>query len=247
VVLSTSFAADLHASVGDTVMASTDAGSVPLTVVGEATLYPVDSGLLRSAAVLMTADGRANVARDRAFYRLSIRAAPGLSADDLFDRMKAVLGDGMPERRDALAAAPSEVRNAMQLRGAALALALFTGALGVVVVTNAVFGTPRRRGRDLAVLRALGIGRVQTATIIGVQAGAISLIAVVVGAPLGAIGGHQAFARIADNAGVGPGPTISWSVLMAAAGGVILLAPIIAAWPALRAARARPTAMLRTD
>ena len=247
VVLSTSFAGDLHVSVGDTVTATTDAGSVPLTVVGEATLYPVDSGLLRSPAVLMTTDGRAGVARDQAFYRLSIRAAPGLSADDLFDRMHAVLGDGMPERRNALAAAPSEVRNAAQLRGAALAMALFTGALGLVVVSNTVFSTPRRRGRDLAVLRALGIGRMQTATIIGVQAGTISLIAVIVGLPLGVVGGHQAFARIADNASVGPGPTIFWSVLMLVTGGVILLAPIIAAWPALRAARARPTAVLRTD
>jgi ABC-type antimicrobial peptide transport system permease subunit len=88
---------------------------------------------------------------------------------------------------------------------------------------------------------------VQTAAMIGVQAGTISVIAVVVGVPLGAVGGHQAFTRIADQASVGPGPTIAWSVLIAVTGGVILLAPIIAAWPAWRAARARPTAALRSD
>jgi FtsX-like permease family len=247
VVLSTSFAQDLHVSIGDTVTASTDAGSVPLTVVGVATLYPVDSRLLRSPAVLMTTAGRDNVARDRAFYRLAIRAAPGLSADDLYTRMKAVLGDGMPEPSTALADAPSEVRNAEQLRGVALALALFMGALGVVVVTNAVFATPRRRGRDLAVLRALGIGRAQTAAMIGVQAASISLIAVVVGVPLGAIGAHQAFTHIADRAGVGPGPTTTWTVLTLVTGGVILLAPLIAAWPAWRAARARPTSALHRE
>ena len=247
VVLSTSFAHDLHVSVGDTVTASTDAGSVPLTVVGEGTLYPVDSRLLRSPAVLMTTDGRADVARDRAFYRLAIRAAPGLSASDLFNRMKAVLGDDMPEPSNAFADAPSEVRNAIQLRGAALALALFTGALGVVVVTNAVFSTPRRRGRDLAVLRTLGTGRLQTAAMIGVQTGTISLIAVVVGVPLGAVGGHQAFTRIADQAGVGPGPTATWTVLTMVTVAVILLAPLIAAWPAWRAARVRPTAALHRE
>jgi ABC-type antimicrobial peptide transport system permease subunit len=82
---------------------------------------------------------------------------------------------------------------------------------------------------------------------IGVQAGTISFIAVVVGVPLGAVGGHQAFTRIADRAGVGPGPTATWTVLTMVTGGVILLAPLIAAWPAWRAARARPTAALHRE
>jgi FtsX-like permease family len=247
VVISSSLAADLHVSIGDDVTATTDTGSESLTIVGEATLYPVDSGLLRIPAVLVTPAGQTKIARDETAYRLALLAAPGVSADELYDRLVAVLGDDMPPRADSLPAVPSEVRNAAQLRGVAVALALFTGALGLALVTNAIFVTRRRRGRDLAVLSALGTTPGQTARVIEVQAVTISLISIVVGVPVGVVAGHAAFARIAEHSGAAPGPVLARGAVAATVAAVVVLTPLVAAWPAWRAARSGPTAMLRDE
>ena len=103
VALNASLAADLHVSIGDSVTATTRTGSVALTVMGEATLYPTGSGLLRFPAVLMTADGQAQIALDNTSYRIALLAVPGVSADEFYDRLAAVGCDDVPPRRDALA------------------------------------------------------------------------------------------------------------------------------------------------
>jgi FtsX-like permease family len=247
VVLSSSLAADLHVSIGDSVSATTDSGSVPLTVVGEATLYPGAPALLRYPAVLLTPTGQAQISHGRTEFWIAFLAAPGTSADELYDRLSAVLGDGAPPRADALAVVPSEVRNAVQLRGVALALTLFTGALGLLLIANAVFMTPRRRGHDLAVLTAIGMKRAQTARMIELQAATISLISIVVGDPVGVIAGRLVFAGIAEHVGTDAGPAVAWSAVAAVIGAVVVLTPLIAAWPAWRASRARPAAALRWE
>ena len=244
VALNASLAADLHVSIGDSVTAKTRTGSVALTVVGEATLYPVGAGLLRFPAILMTPDGQAQIALDNTSYRIALLAAPGVSADELYDRLAAVMGDDAPPRRDALAGAPAEVRNAVQLRAVAVTLALFTGALGLALVTNAVFVTRRRRGRDLAVLRALGMTPAQTVRVFGAQTATISIVSILIGLPVGIVAGRLTFARIIDHAGADVGPATAWGVIAAVVVAVVVLTPVIAAWPAWRAARMPAAAAL---
>jgi ABC-type lipoprotein release transport system permease subunit len=241
VALNASLAADLRVSIGDSVTATTRTGSVALMVVGEATLYPMASGLLRFPAILMTPDGQAQIALDNTSYRIALLAAPGVSADELYDRLAAVGGDGVPPRRDALAGAPAEVRNAVQLRAVALTLALFTGALGLALVTNAVFVARRRRGHDLAVLRALGMTPTQTVRVLGAQTATISIVSLLIGVPVGGVAGRLTFAGIIEHAGADVGPATAWSVVGAIVVAVVVLTPVVAAWPAWRAART-PTA-----
>jgi hypothetical protein len=241
VAVNASLTADLHVSIGDSVTAKTRTGSVVLTVVGEATLYPAGSGLLRFPALLMTPDGQAQIALDNTSYRIALLAAPGVSANELYDRLAAVSGGHVPPRRDALAVAPAEVRNAVQLRAVALALALFTGALGLALVTNAVSVTRRRRGRDLGVLRALGMTPAQTVRVLVAQTATISIVSLLIGVPVGVVAGHRTFAGIIEHAGADVGRATAWGVVAAIVVAVVVLTPVVAAWPAWRAART-PTA-----
>jgi ABC-type antimicrobial peptide transport system permease subunit len=135
----------------------------------------------------------------------------------------------------------------VQLRTVALALALFTGALGLALVTNAVFVTRKRRGRDLAVLRAVGMTPAQTVRVLGVQTATISMVSIVIGVPVGVVGGHLTVAGIIEHAGADVGSATAWGVVAAIVAAVVVLTPVIAAWPAWRAARTPTATALRGE
>ena len=117
------------------------------------------------------------------------------------------------------------------------------GALGHVL-TSAV----RRRRHDLAVLRALGFRPLQVAACVGWQAVTVSLVALVVGIPLGIAAGRWSWRWVADVDAAAstsrPWRQRSPSLSVPAA---LLLANAMAALPARRAARLRPADVLRAE
>jgi ABC-type antimicrobial peptide transport system permease subunit len=104
----------------------------------------------------------------------------------------------------------------------------------------------RRRRRDLALLKTLGLDRRQVMAVVIWQAWAVTGAAVAVGLPLGVIGGRWAWAWFAGSAGVGGGAEIPLLVL-AIIPAALLAAAAIAAGPARAAARVRPAAVLRAE
>jgi hypothetical protein len=96
---------------------------------------------------------------------------------------------------------PGEVQNLVGLRTFPKALFLFAGLLGIVVLANLLFASARRRRRDLATLRSMGLTPRQTAACIVWESLSVVVVAIVIGVPLGLLAGAGVW--IAATHGVG--------------------------------------------
>lgn len=142
--------------------------------------------------------------------------------------------------------APAGVANLEEVDRFPQALAAFLGLLGVVVVGHALLSSPRRRRRELAVLRTLGLVRRQVAATLAVQATAITVAGLVVGLPIGIAGGRTIWGMVATGLSVVRLPLVPLSVLLIVPVG-LALANLMALLPARRAAGIRPAEVLRAE
>jgi ABC-type antimicrobial peptide transport system permease subunit len=124
----------------------------------------------------------------------------------------------------------------------ALLVVLAVGTLAHVLLTGV-----RRRRRDLAVLKTLGLSRGQVLRLVAWQAGAFGCVALLAGLPLGVLAGRQAWAAFTDAAGIAPSPDIPMTLILLTIPATLLTAVLIALWPGWRAARLRPAAVLWTE
>lgn len=141
---------------------------------------------------------------------------------------------------------PAEIVN-YQSTGATpviLAAGLAFGATAALALT--LIASVRRRRRDLALLKTLGFTTRQLAVTIAWQASVISVISVIVGVPVGIVVGRQLWIVFARNINAVPQPTVPTSLLLVAAGALIL-ANLVAAIPARIAARTPAAFVLRTE
>ena len=125
--------------------------------------------------------------------------------------------------------------------GAVLAL-LAVGTLAHVLLTGV-----RRRRRDLAVLKTLGLTRALLLRVVSWQASALAAAALVVGLPLGILVGRWSWNLFAGAAGVAPDAEVPVLLVLVAIPAVLVLANLIAAGPGWAAARLRPALVLRSE
>jgi hypothetical protein len=143
--------------------------------------------------------------------------------------------------------APSRIEELKQLRRLPLFLAAFLGLLAVTAVGHAVATAVRRRRRDIAVLRALGLTRWQTRSIALTQAVVLALVGLVVGVPLGIALGRSLWRSVAESTPVLHVVPVALLALILIAPIALLLAVLLAAWPSHRAASLRVGHVLRTE
>jgi hypothetical protein len=141
---------------------------------------------------------------------------------------------------------PNTVVNYASIDATPAVLAAVLAVLAFGVLGQFLLSSARRRRRDLAVLKVLGMLRGQLASVAAWQAGTVTAIALALGLPLGIAGGHWAWAAFASAAGlstaaVTPLPVL-WMIPAALA-----VALLIAAQPGWTAARLRPAAVLRAE
>ena len=106
----------------------------------------------------------------------------------------------------------------------------------------------RRRRRELALLKTLGMTRGQLRALVAWQTTLTLLIALVVGVPLGVAAGRWAWRGFAGSLGVAPGTVIPVLLLAACGCAVVLLAGnLLASVPAAIAARTPAAGTLRTE
>jgi ABC-type lipoprotein release transport system permease subunit len=125
-------------------------------------------------------------------------------------------------------------------------LAGLVALLALGTVTHALVTSVRRRRRDLAILKTLGFGRGQVSQTVAWQATSFALAAVLVGVPLGVVGGRWVWLVVAEQLGVAVGPVVPPVPLLAIAAGALLAANLAAAGPGWVAARIRPATVLRS-
>ena len=93
----------------------------------------------------------------------------------------------------------------------------------------------------------LGFVRRQVAAAVCWQATTVALAGIAVGAPLGVAAGRVLWRVFATNFGVVPVPVVPVLLLAALAAGVLAGANVLAAGPAVAAARAHPGQLLRSE
>jgi len=244
IAIGPSTASALDIEVGETIAAGPD-GSRPVTVVGTALLWEdagaaaYDEGVWASVAGLRRLEP-AHI--DWRTYFVDLRS--GASLTEVDRRIEAAGG-----RRDEYwpNQAPAGIDNLETTRDLPLILGILLALLGVGTVGHGILVTARRRRRDLAILRALGLSAGQARATVAWQATTIAAVALVIGIPLGIAAGHLIWWVIASAVPVvyvEPGVVLAVLLVIP---GALLVANVAALWPARKAARTSPAAVLRAE
>jgi ABC-type lipoprotein release transport system permease subunit len=141
---------------------------------------------------------------------------------------------------------PGDIRDYAGVRDTPLVLGALLALLAVGTLAHVLLTGVRRRRRDLAVLKTLGLNRGQVLRLVAWQAGAFGAAALLVGLPLGVLAGRQAWAAFAGAAGIAPSPDIPLPLIALTIPATLAIAILLAIWPGWQAARLRPAAVLRT-
>ena len=126
-----------------------------------------------------------------------------------------------------------------------LGAGLATGAVAALGIT--LVASVRRRRRDLAIMKTLGLSGRQLATVVAWQATVAMLIATAVGVPLGIALGRWLWDLFAQGIQAIPAPAIPALLVTAIGLGAIVLANLVAVIPGRIAARTPTGLLLRTE
>jgi hypothetical protein len=118
---------------------------------------------------------------------------------------------------------------------------------GLATLGHLLVVSVARRRAENGLLRALGMVGRQLASIVFWQASTVAVIAIVLGIPIGIAAGQAIWRAFAVSLGVVPAPVVHAWPLVAVAAGVLVTANVLAAIPALGAARSRPGRALRAE
>ncbi|TMK22704.1 MAG: FtsX-like permease family protein [Actinobacteria bacterium] len=176
-------------------------------------------------------------ARSR-FRRVVVRAVPA-------GRDRRIVGGDTPTlsrvRR------PSDVQNYERVRATPIALAAVLGLLALAAVAHVLGAAVRRRARDLAVLKTLGMIRRQVRSTVAWQASAVALVALSIGVPTGVAAGRWAWSAFATQLGTVAEPRVPAAVVAASIPLVLVACNVVAAFPGRRAAKTAPALVLRSE
>jgi putative ABC transport system permease protein len=125
-------------------------------------------------------------------------------------------------------------------------LATLLIVLTLATLAMNLIASVRERVHDLAVMRALGADRRQLRSLVHWHAMTIALIGLVIAVPVGSLLGGRVFTLVADNVGVVSSPLVSPLLLAVVAGGVLVIANVVALWPGRRAGRPPADALRRS-
>jgi ABC-type lipoprotein release transport system permease subunit len=242
-VLGPSSAKALHRGIGDDIRAGAHGHTMRVVGIG---LLPETPHSSFDQGVWMTGDGldRATGGKAQTAWEASLFVTfhAGVDRNAEIDRLQRQLGVGAEP-----AGLPKDVTYLHNVRTLPLALAGFLTLLGLAAVAHVLVTAVRRRRHDLAVLRAMGFRPRQAAACIAWQATTVAVVAIVLGVPLGIAAGRWSWRWVAEATPllyVAPVATLAIAVAIP---GALLLANVVAAMPARRAARLRPAETLRTE
>ncbi|HSS89850.1 MAG TPA: FtsX-like permease family protein [Streptosporangiaceae bacterium] len=142
---------------------------------------------------------------------------------------------------------PSDIENFTGVRDTPLILGAVLALLAVGTLAHVLVTGVRRRRRDLAVLKTLGLLRSQLLRVVSWQAAALAAAALLVGLPLGLLAGRWAWLLFASSAGVGSQADVPVPLVLLVIPVTLVLAVLLAAVPGWTAARIRPALILRSE
>jgi ABC-type lipoprotein release transport system permease subunit len=231
----------LHVGIGDTIRSDSGGPTLRIVGIGLMTRTPhstFDEGALMS---MKTVDAASGMTFDQREGALLFSPAPGTKVSTLQAELAKVGIEASPPEPVA------DVTNLGQVRSLPYLLAGFLIVLGLGAVAHALLTVSRRRAKELAVLRAVGLSPRQAAACVGWQAVVVAAIALLIGIPVGLAIGREAWRRVANSIPlvyVGPtSPRVLALIVPAALAALLALA----AAPAWQAAHLRTAATLRAE
>jgi putative ABC transport system permease protein len=240
VVLGDDTMARLGVGLGDRVEAKGTEGPIWLRVVGRGPIPFLDTDSVADGA-MMTREGVERLATAYWYSDLVLDWVPGTDEGTAQRRLQEEVGPVFVNRP------PAGVINLDRVEALPRALAAFLALLAVLAVAHTLVTTVRARRRDLAVLKVLGFERRQVSATVAWQSTLLALAGLFVGLPLGVAGGGWAWATVARGLGVVDRATIPIAGLAIVGTLALLVANVVAALPARRAARTSPALALRAE
>lgn len=128
-----------------------------------------------------------------------------------------------------------------------LLLAVALTVFGAATLLHLLLVSVARRRTEAGLLKALGFVRRQVAAAVCWQATVVAAIGIAVGVPAGIAAGRVLWRVFATNFGVVPVAVVEPVLIAVLAAGVLAAANLLAAIPALLAARSRPAQLLRAE
>jgi hypothetical protein len=128
-----------------------------------------------------------------------------------------------------------------------LALSGFLALLAAGAVGHALAIAVRRRRRELAVLRALGLTRRQARMVVVTHGSMLAAIGLAAGVPLGIVLGRGLWRVVAEFTPLAYRPPLAILALLLIGPVTVLAANLLAVWPGQRAAGLRPAQVLHTE
>jgi ABC-type antimicrobial peptide transport system permease subunit len=141
---------------------------------------------------------------------------------------------------------PNTVTNYAAIDATPVILAGVLAVLGLAVLAQFILASARRRRRDFALLKVLGMFRRELSAVAFWQVATVTAVALVVGVPLGIAGGRWAWQLFANQAGL-PTDAITPLPVLWMIPATLLVAALIALPPARSVARVPAAATLRSE
>ena len=238
----------LDLSLGDVTTVSGPCGERRVEVVGRAAVPLLLSGDDPDSGLVMPLSTFDEVCASRLIAGLDEQYGVFLRLHDDDDTASLVEETKGDERwADNIGRVPSSVSVLADVQQVPIVLVVAIGSLWLLVGTHAMFLAVRRRGGDLAVLRALGMRPRDIRRVVTWQAIMMGAVTLCVGIPAGLILGRVTWTAIAGPANVLVRLDIAPLVLVSVALAAMALLIMAAAWPGRRASRLRFSDALRSD
>ena len=218
--------------------------------VGGGSATDLGTGAAVSASVLSQPNPPACPGRATCYNFFLLRYKPGTNVHAAAGRLEAeVTRAGCPRGLCLVTAdqRPSDIEHYTGVRDTPLVLGALLGVLAVGTLSHALLAGVRRRYRDLALLKALGLVRSQLLRVVCWQATALAAASLLAGVPLGVLAGRWAWAVFAWSAGVADQADVPAPLVLAAIPATVLLANLIAVGPGWTAARIPAATALRSE
>ena len=247
VVLGTDTLHRLHRRVGQTVHTPTPTGRLTLHIVGRMiapsigdlfTNHLGDGGWVSGALahqIVANQQAHPNGLPPTVFTLFAVRYAPGVSHQKAFASLERDFGPTV------LRPLPAEdVVNLQSVNRLPFILAGLVALLGTATLANTLVSAVRRRRRDLAILKTIGFVRRQVGALIAWQATTFSVVALIIGIPLGVAAGRWTWNLVASGIGSVSPPIVPTVLVVLTIPTTIAVANLIAALPGRAAVGSHP-------
>jgi hypothetical protein len=184
------------------------------------------------------------------FHAALVTVRPGASPTAVAARMAATAAAKVKGGEGLDLAPPDPITTMADVTDLAVlpsALAAFLALLAVGAVGHALALAVRRRRRELAVLRTLGLTGSQSRVVIVTQASLLAVIGLALGIPLGLAVGRAVWREVTGFVPLAYYPPVTVWGLALIVPVTLVVANVLALWPARSAARLRPGQVLRAE